>query len=256
MRIAFALLSLLLLITCTSKRDIVSRLQGHWHTVGNDYYDSTLDINDSVVVFNKYTLVSYSEEFSLFDSVGRNPVLPFYCGCGSAILPVFSKFKLKEDYLTYDDEELTDCSAFSPLSFVKSDPNKCFQRHAFSGYSWRLKLDEFLPRSGNFVSYDTTIRNHQICHIGIGYPKYSEDGTKPRIQAFDVLIDKKEIPKLINEVKSFGQPVALYFIIDSSVPIDYVKSVINEFKKEKHKIQAVYQLVESNGQLGYQVMQF
>jgi hypothetical protein len=70
------------------------------------------------------------------------------------------------------------------------------------------------------------------------------------------LIDKKEIPKLINEVKSFGQPVALYFIIDSCVPIDYVKSVINEFKKEKHKIQAVYQLVESNGQLGYQVMQF
>lgn len=121
MRIAFALISLLLLITCTSKRDIVSRLQGHWHTVGNDHYNSTLDISDSVVVFNKYTLVSYSEEFSLFDSVGRNPVLPFYCGCGSAILPVFSKFKLKEDYLIYDDEELADCYPCHLLKVIQTN---------------------------------------------------------------------------------------------------------------------------------------
>lgn len=256
MRIAPQLLfaSLLLSTACINKQPAVPKLQGHWHTVGNDHYNSTLDITDSTVVFDKYTLVSYSEEFSLFDSAERNPVLPFYCGCGSDILPVFTKFKLRGDSLIYDKEELANCSSYSPLVFVRSDPNSCIKQHAFSGHSWHIKLNKFHLASSKLVSYDSSIRNHFPCHIGVGYPKYIEDGAEPRIQAFDVFIEKNEIPKLINEIKSFEQPVALYFIIDSRVPNAYVQNVINEFKKEKDNIQAVYQLVESNGLLGYQLM--
>jgi hypothetical protein len=258
MRIALQLFfsSLLLSTACSNNQRTVSKLQGHWHTVGNDHYNSTLDISDSIVVFDKYTLVSYSEEFSLFDSVGRNPVLPFYCGCGSAILPVFSKFELREDSLIYDKEELTDCLRFSPLVFVKSNPRSCIQQHIFSGFSWHIRLAKFQQASGNLVDYNSSIQNYHPCHIGIGYPRFLEDGVEPKIQVFDVFIEKNEIPKLINEINTLGKPVAIYFIIDSSVPNAYTQSVISEFKKEKDKIQAVYQLVESNGQLVYQAMDF
>ncbi|MFM8851297.1 MAG: hypothetical protein ACKOE5_12990 [Cytophagales bacterium] len=258
MRTAFKLMFAILLLAfaCDKKQSTVSKLQGHWHIVSNDHYNSTLDISDSTVVFDKYTLVSYSEEFGFFDSTSQSPVLPFYCGCGSAILPVFSKFKLRQDSLIYDDDELAECYAFGPLLFIRSDPKKCFQQHTFSGGFWHVKLDKFQPASGDLISYDSSIRNHQPCHVGIGYPKFLEDGVEPKVQAHDVFIEKNEIPKLLNEIKSLGQPIALYFIIDSSVPSAYIHSVMAEFKKEKDKIQAVYQLVEANGQLGYQLMDF
>lgn len=254
MRIIAILLfaSLFISTTCTNRQNIAAQLKGHWH-IENEHYNSTLDIDDSVATFNKYSLLSFPERFNLFDSASHQPVLPFNCGCGGGVYPEFSKFQIKGDTLIFDEEDLDICYVFSPLKFIRGNPVACYKSHYFSGETKILQLNRFPDASEKVVNYDSLINKYNVSHVKVGFSTYPEDGVNPKIQVHDVFIEKQTIQKFIEEELFYYESIAICFVIDDSVPKEFIKSILPEFRNKR--IEGIYHLVSYDGtKLGYQQM--
>jgi hypothetical protein len=243
----------LVLSACDSQQRTIEELKGHWHPVHAPHYSYTLDINDSVVTLNQYSLIEHSSSFSLFDSVDHATVLPVPCGCGDSTLPAIRKFEIINDTLIYDEKTLDACYAFKPLKFVKGNPESCQWTHALSGNTSPLALRTFPMQTSSFVAFDSVRRNSVIVPLLVGIPENTEEwGAAPRVQVNDIFAAPKEIPGLINQIEiASSLPVSVCLVIDTTVPTTF----INELKKQiPDRLAAhTFRLVSSSdGRLGYE----
>lgn len=245
------------LTSCKKQLSVHEKLQGHWH-VSNDHYNVSLDIEDSVVIFNKYSLVSSAppEKFDLYDS-SKVPVLPFLCGCGSAILPVVKEFQIKGDSLICTDEALVSCYHPSPIKFVCGDLKTCKRDHAFVGYLEYLELDHFPERKKVANTLNKITRQYLTTSLLIAYADdTTQFGSKPKILAGDIFVELVDVKRYINEwVQTAQEPVNVALIIDQRVPRSFVNQVMDEIHKTNFN--EIYQLVEyDNGsKLGYELIE-
>lgn len=243
----------LVLSACDNQQRTIEELKGHWHPVQTPHYSYTMDINDSVVTLNQYSLIEHSSSFSLFDSVDHATVLPVPCGCGDSMLPIY-KFEIINDTLIYDEETLDVCYAFKPLKFVKGNPESCRWTHALSGNTSPLALRTFPMQTSSFVAFDSVRRSSVIVLVGV--PENTEEwGAAPRVQVNDIFVVPEEIPRLINQIEGVSSlPVSVCLIIDTTVPTTF----INELKKQIPDRLAThtFRLVSSSdGRLGYETME-
>lgn len=233
----------------------LQKLKGHWHM--EHPYNLTLDISDSIVVVNQYSLTGDHYQFPLRDSKDRSISLPIPCGCGESLLPAIKKIKFNKDTLIYDDEKaIEDCYAFSPVKFVKSDIDKCKWSHALGWKSELINVSNFPKANSNLINGDSLRREKAIITLLIGYAVEQEQyGVNPKILARHTFIDITEIPFFLENERTMYDttiPLMLFLAIDTSVPEDFVKDVINAIPNDK--INAIFQMVWASDEttLGYQ----
>jgi hypothetical protein len=242
---------------CTKRESkTINPLEGHWHNI-DDRYDLTMDIDDSLVVLNKYSLFEYPETFPLFDSVNHKPSLPIPCGCGSAVLPVIDKFQIVGDTLIYDNKMAEECYAFTPFQFIRCNIKNCnWTQHYFPGQE--VSLENFDSMKSMTIDLDSLRRNSVIINIAVGYPKSEEFGNEPKIQEMGVFIELEDISKVIAERKSLyledkiTPPTVVCLVMDTSIPRDYAEMVINAIPK--NEVSEVLHLVsfENGKKLGFE----
>lgn len=243
--------------SCKKQLSVHEKLQGHWH-VSDENYNVSLDIEDSVVIFNKYSLVSFAppEKFDLYDST-KAPVLPFYCGCGSSILPVVNEFQIKGDSLICTDETLDFCYAYTPLKFVRGDLKTCKRDHAFVGYLEYLELVHFPVRKKAANTLNEIAQQYFTASLLIAYAVDSTQfGSKPKILAGDAFIEMAEVKRYIDErVQTAQEPVNVALIIDQRVPRSFLNEVMDEIHKTNFN--EIYHLVEydDGSKLGYELIE-
>jgi hypothetical protein len=208
----------------------------------NDNYDFTLDIDDSLVKLNQYSLIEPYESFPLLDSISKLPALPIPCGCGGAVLPAVDKFQIRGDTLIYDDSIANDCYAFIPIKLIKANPANCKWKHAITRHE--VSLMNFDSAKSKIVDLDSLRKTSTIVNILIGYTIYEEFGDLPKIQAADTFIEPSDTPRLISEVKDRYKgvkPIVVCLAIDSSVPESYSKKLFEAIPKDE--VNAIYQMV-------------
>lgn len=244
-------------IQSCSQQSTFKKLQGHWHM--DEPYSLTLDIEDSVVILNKYSLIDYPEEFPLLDSVDHAISLPVPCGCGGSTLPVMRKFQLRRDTLIYDEKISEECYAFTPIKFAKNNPSQCRWKHAITGRNPILNFTSFPKVTSTMVINLDSLRSvSPIASILVGFPIEKEQfGVNPKIQAYDVFIEPKEIPLFIEQQKNmYGEdmPLSVCLVIDNSVPQTFIDEVINAIPTEK--VSNIFRLVsfEDENKFGYERM--
>lgn len=248
---------LVVMTGCKKQLSVHEKLQGHWH-VSNDHYNVSLDIEDSVVIFNKYSLVSSrsAEKFDLYDS-SKVPALPFYCGCGSAILPVVKEFQIIGDSLICTDETLDFCYAYTPLKFVRGDLKICKRDHVFAGHAEYLVLEHFPDKEKVANTLNEIAQQYLTTSLLIAYAvDTTQFGSKPKILAGDIFVELVDVKRYINErVQTAQEPVNVALIIDQRVPRSFVNQVMDEIHKTNFN--EIYQLVEyDNGsKLGYELIE-
>ncbi|MFY8037686.1 MAG: hypothetical protein ACOVMQ_10995 [Cyclobacteriaceae bacterium] len=237
---------------CKKQLSVHEKLQGHWH-VSNDHYNVSIDIEDSVVIFNKYSLVSFAppEKFDLYDSI-KVPVLPFYCGCGSAILPVVKEFQIKGDSLICTDETLDDCYAFTPLKFVRGNLKICKRDHAIVDSYGVIKLENISNATSRIHDLDSLRLNYHVVTLQVAFA-HKEYGDGPKILGFDSFLELEDIPKLAEEEsKKWNKPLVFCLAVDKSIPSAFADSLMHAIPKKK--VHSVFTLAsfDNGNKLGYQ----
>ena len=245
-RLHLALAFLLIVSTFLScsqiKQNTFDTLQGHWHM--DSPYRMTLDISNSVVEVNKYSLFETPERFQLFDSATNDILLPIPCGCGGATLSAVEKFSFRSDTLIYDDEIVERCYAFRPMKFVRGDLETCQWKHTIQGNSINVKLSAFPICTSSLVDLDSLRRTSIVSYINIGIPERVDMfGLRPKIQVNDVFVEPTGIKQFIDSEKSRGRnrPLVLCLNIDNAVTRTFLEEVLASIPKDS--VEAFYRLV-------------
>lgn len=237
-----------------NRQSFHEKVQGHWHM--KSPYHFTLDVEDSIVKFNKYSFSDYSDDFFLYDSVDGVPVFPVPCGCGGGVYPLVRKFQLTNDSLIYADSIVVECSAYSPIKFVKSDPKQCKWSHVFADWSGNVRLENFPASTSAIGRLDTLDRKNAVAAIAVGFPlEYEQFGDDPVILAHDVFIASSDLPLFLekeHERDGRGYPLVVCLIVDKSVPAGFVEAVIAAIPEKS--VDKIFQVVSSTGEIkiGYQ----
>lgn len=236
------------------KQSTLDKLQGHWHM--DSPYRMTLDINNSSVEMNKYSLVETPRRFPLFDSVTNDILLPI--PCGNTTLPSAIKFSFRADTLIYDDEIVERCSAYGPMKFVRGAIEMCRWKHTFQGRSINVKLVAFPIRTSSVVDLDSLRRTSLVSYINIGIPERVDMfGLRPKIQVSDVFVEPPGIKQFILSEKwrADGKPLVLCLNVDNAVSELLLEEVISSIPKDS--VAAIYRLVTlptEEDKYGYQKM--
>lgn len=210
-----------------SKETTLQKLKGHWHM--KTPYRLTLDISDSTVKVNQYSMLNYPIEVPLFDSLDGSISLPIFCGCGGTAMPIVKDFFFSHDSLVFDNKITSKCLVDAPVKFWKDDPEQCKWTHALENWPDDLELSSFPEQTLPFINLDSLRENNIVAFMALGYPvKKDLWGIMPKIMVRDLFISFTEIDEFINQERQiYGEnyPVSLCLIIDTSVPQTFVKGV-------------------------------
>jgi hypothetical protein len=220
-----------LFTSCDTTEETFQRLQGHWHSVKYPFR-ITMDVEDSLVYLDRYSLTCRQSSGVLFDSTGAL-ALPGICGCGLPAEPVWQDFYFDGDTLIYLTKDLVNiCITVDTIKLIKSDPKSCKWRH----YSSNEELVVATP-----YALSTKIENVELVRntlataiLFIGHPKRTEMGINPKIQVRDVFITLKDIPTFISRshtANDTNEVLSVILAADSTVKKSYMDSVISVIPK-------------------------
>ena len=220
----FTLLCLVFFLTsCAKKHE--NQIDGHWHNAHvHDPLFHTIDIEDSIIIANKYAIGSFDRYIDVedvkFQQIDENQLIIFYID--------------------------------TTLIFYKSELKKCLFEDRYKKCMIELSLPEEI--SGH--SYDSINHQYHSGNLFIGKIKQGISLENDQlsnnfpdsifIQANDVFIGEKDIPNYIIDLKdALHVPKANINIhADKYVPVEKIQSIAGMIKNMNTE---VHYIVKTKG---------
>jgi hypothetical protein len=242
-----------------SQKSTVEKLQGHWHAVDPDsvfgarYILYTLDVVDSVMEVNRYSMASYPVSFSLYDSASGKIQLPIHClNLQAAVVA----FEVSADSLIIHDEKLLEiCADQMPLAFVRANSDACAVTHALEAPQSEIQISSVPTSAVPGVSVQKLYEKYPVTFLIVGTPaKPQYYGTAPRILADDVFIEITDLSRYFERERDrwMDRPFAICLILSDELQDQYVSEFIKATRESHHG--PIYQLFDFEGTLGYHLL--
>ena len=209
-----------------STQKVIKKLQGHWHPTSD--LNITLDIIDTLVIVNRYSRIVPPDTFSLIDRELGTVVLPVHCGCGGALSPWMTRFRVTEDHLHYDSVSGSMCYP-QGMHFVRATEANCEMTHALSGNNaLAIKKLEL-----SAASVRACVENVPLPY-GIVIIGNTEFGSASEIQVNDVFITPGTLPEWMRQLyeKEPGKDWHFVWAIDETVPRDFLEEVFHNVPRD------------------------